>query len=135
MSGACLVGWAFPVPWKSGGVEEGWVAMASTTIDEYVVAVRERFLPQRAAGKRGVFQYEFTGSESGIIHFVVEDGSIVVEREAHPSPDVTVRADFSTWIRIVTYELDPLIAGQEGLFTVSGDPLLLMESDTWFARE
>lgn len=108
--------------------------MASQTIDEYLDAMRRSFLPDRAVGKRAVIVYEFTGREAGVCHVVVADGTILTERGLFPNPDATVTVDFDTWIRIINYELDPLIAGQEGLFSVQGDAMLLMESDTWFSR-
>lgn len=110
------------------------MTLASATIDEYLSRLRETFRPERSEGRRAVVQYEFTGREAGNCHMVIADGTIIVERGTFPNPDVTVKVDFDTWLRIVTYQIDPLIAGQDGLFAVDGDAMLLMESDMWFER-
>lgn len=109
--------------------------MAIMTIDEYLAAMRASFLPDRAAGRRAVLQYEFTGREAGVCHAVIAEGAIHTERGPHPHPDATVTSDFDSWMRIVSYKIDPLLAAEDGLYTASGDVILLMDSDTWFAHE
>ena len=53
---------------------------------------------------------------------------------AGPAPTVAVTSDFDVWMRVIAYQHDPLMAYQEGLFTVEGDMEKLLESDTWFRR-
>lgn len=103
-------------------------------IPEFLQAARESFLPERAQGRSLALQYIFTGSAPGECYLLIEDGALTTGEGRHPAPGVTVRVDFVTWQRIVTYELDPLLAGQQGLFSVEGDVLALMESDQWFKR-
>jgi hypothetical protein len=43
-----------------------------------------------------------------------------------------VHADFDLWLRVISHDIDGLMAFQEGLFTVDGDVITLMESDLWF---
>jgi hypothetical protein len=38
------------------------------------------------------------------------------------------------WLRVITHDVDGLIAYQDGLYVVEGDFLALMDSDLWFER-
>lgn len=109
--------------------------MALKTIDEYLAAMRTSFLPERAAGRHAVLQYEFTGRETGVCHVVIAEGAIHTERGPHAHPDAIITSDFDTWMRVVSYQIDPLLAVQDGLYTARGDVILLMDSDTWFSHE
>jgi hypothetical protein len=104
------------------------------TIDDYLFAAQSTFTPERARGKHVVIQYEFSGKQTGICHLIIADGSIQAGHGPHPTPTATVATDFSLWMRILAYDLDPLLAYQEGLYTVTGDLETLMEADAWFAR-
>jgi putative sterol carrier protein len=108
--------------------------MPITTIDEYMDAMRQAFVPAKAHRARAVLQYRFTGRESGACYAVVEDGTIAVARGTHPAPTATVTVNFDLWLRILAYEIDGLLAFQEGRFAVTGDIATLMISDTWFKR-
>lgn len=106
--------------------------MRITTIDGYMQAMRASFVPEKAGDARAVLQYQFTGSQSGVCHSVIADGSISVAAGTHPAPTATVTADFDLWMRIVAYELDAVLALEDGLYEVEGDPETLMASDLWF---
>jgi putative sterol carrier protein len=108
--------------------------MAITTIDEYLAAMQVAFVPDKARGAHAVLQYHFTGSQSGACYAVIEDGTLQVARGAHPAPSATVTVDFDLWMRILAYEVDGLLAFQDGLYTAEGDVETLMISDTWFRR-
>ncbi len=100
----------------------------------YVAAMRATFDPAAAAGRTVTIQYTFTGRVSGVCHASITNGALVAVLGPAPAPDVTVTADFDLWRRILTHEVDGLIAWQEGQYTVTGDFEALMESDLWFHR-
>ncbi|HEX6542227.1 MAG TPA: hypothetical protein VF040_10770 [Ktedonobacterales bacterium] len=108
--------------------------MAIDSIDEYLRAMKMSFLPAAAGDRSVVLQYEFSGREQGICHVVIAGGEIQTSRGPHPSPTVIVRADFDLWMRVISYDLDGLMAYQEGLYTVEGDYITLMDTDLWFSR-
>jgi hypothetical protein len=97
-------------------------------------AMRQTFVPERARGAHAVLQYQFTGRENGGCYAVVEDATIAVARGTHPAPTASVTVDFDLWLRILLYEVDGLLALQEGQYTATGDLETLMISDTWFKR-
>ncbi len=95
---------------------------------------RDSFDPERAAGRNVSLQYVFTGSVTGACSIVIRDGILVVAEGHCAAPTATVTSDFDLWLRVVSYDLDPLMAYQDGHFTVDGDLETLLESDAWFRR-
>lgn len=112
-------------------VREVFVAM---TIEQYLRLMQHSFVPERTLDKRAVFQYVFSGSNSGICHAVVDRGTLRTGMGPHPAPTATVCVDFDLWMRILSYQLDGLLAYQDGRYNVTGDVDTLMEGDTWFRR-
>ena len=108
--------------------------MTIHTIDDYIRALKTSFLPAAAGNRSVVLQYEFSGRERGVCHAVIAAGDIQVGRGPHPSPTAVVKADFDLWLRVISYDLDGLLAYQEGLYAVEGDYLTLMDADLWFSR-
>ncbi|HEY7849883.1 MAG TPA: SCP2 sterol-binding domain-containing protein [Ktedonobacterales bacterium] len=100
----------------------------------YMDALRASFDAERAGGRSATLQYLFSGSVTGACHAVIADGALSVAEGRHPAPTATVIADFDLWLRITTYQLDALMAYQEGLFAVEGDVETLIETDDWFTR-
>ncbi|HEU5349606.1 MAG TPA: hypothetical protein VFU63_13425, partial [Ktedonobacterales bacterium] len=90
--------------------------MAIRTIDDYLNALKTRFVPAKAGDRSMVLQYEFTGSEQGACHAVIVAGDIQVARGPHPSPTVVVRSDFDLWLRIAKHDVDGWMAYQDGLY-------------------
>ena len=107
---------------------------AITDLRGYMDALRASFDAERAAGRRAVLQYCFTGAVTGACYADIAEGALTVCEGNHPTPTATVHADFDLWLRVIAYHLDPLMAYQEGLFTVEGDVEALIETDTLFVR-
>ena len=108
--------------------------MPIATIDDYMRLARQSFLSERARGRRAVLQYHFSGSVADSCYARIEDGVLLVAQGTHPTPTATVRVDFDLWLRILSYEVDGLMAYQAGEYQVEGDLETLMESDIWFGR-
>lgn len=104
------------------------------TIEQYLNNMQASFAPERTRGKHAIFQYVFSGSQAGSCYAIVEDGTLHVGAGAHPAPTTTVTTDFDLWIRVMSYQEDPLLAYQDGRYTVTGDIETLLESDSWFPR-
>lgn len=102
------------------------------TIEDYLRLMEQSFLPERTLDKHAVFQYVFSGSNTGICHAVIDRGTLRTGLGPHPAPTATVCVDFDLWMRILSYETDGLLAYQEGAYSVIGDGETLMEGDTWF---
>jgi putative sterol carrier protein len=108
--------------------------MPIETIDDYMRLARQRFLPEHARGRSAVLQYHFSGRVADSCYAQIEGGALLVAQGTHPHPTATVWVDFDLWLRILSYEVDGLMAFQAGEYQVQGDLETLMESDTWFHR-
>lgn len=108
--------------------------MSNSTIDDYLASIERTFAPAKAASASVVLQYVFSGRVTGACYVVVERGTLAVAHGTHPSPTATVLADFDLWQQIVSYQIDALLAYQDGLYRVIGDVEALLEADSWFPR-
>ena len=108
--------------------------MPIETIDDYMRLARQSFLPERARGRNVVLQYHFMGRITDSCFVQLDDGALLAAQGTHPNPTATVRVDFDLWLRILSYQVDGLMAYQAGEYWVEGDLETLMESDTWFHR-
>lgn len=104
------------------------------TIEQYLTIMQASFAPNLTRGKHAIFQYFFTGSQIGSCYAIIEDGTLHVGTGIHPAPTATVTADFDLWMRIMSYQEDPLLAYQDGHYTITGDVEILLEADSWFPR-
>lgn len=111
-----------------------WEVFEAMTIEEYLRLMEQSFLSERTRDKRVVFQYVFSGSNTGVCHAVIDRGTLCTGMGPHPAPTATVCVDFDLWMRILAYQMDGLLAYQDGLYSVAGDVEVLMEGDTWFRR-
>ncbi len=100
----------------------------------YMDALKSSFDAERACSRPVTVQYFFTGAINGACHVVMANGALTVAEGIHPAPTVSVTSDFDLWTRIVTYEIEPLMAWQEGLYQVDGDIEALIEIDACFRR-
>jgi putative sterol carrier protein len=75
----------------------------------------------------------FTGRVTGSCYVQIENDTLLVA-QGTSNPTATVRTDIDLWLRILSYEIDGLMAYQAGQYQVEGDLETLMESDTWFRR-
>ncbi|HEX8997380.1 MAG TPA: SCP2 sterol-binding domain-containing protein [Ktedonobacterales bacterium] len=103
-------------------------------LPSYMQALRASFEAERARGRSVTLQYVFTGAVEGACHADIVDGALTVAEGRCASPTATITADFDLWLRVVAYHLDPLLAYQEGLYSIDGDIETLIEADSWFRR-
>lgn len=108
--------------------------VAISSIDDFLRALKSSFNPAAAGDRSAVLQYEFTGREQGICHAIIAACEIQVARGPHPAPTAVVRADFDFWLRVIAHDVDGLMAYQDGLYTIEGDIITLMDADLWFGR-
>lgn len=108
--------------------------MASANIEQFLAELETSFAPDRARGIHAVLQYHFTGDGVGACYAVIADGALRAASGEHPAPDATIEADFTLWQRILTHEIDRLMAYQEGQYTIQGTIELALDSDAWFTH-
>lgn len=103
-------------------------------LQSYMDALRASFDPERAGDREMTLQYIFTGAVTGACYATIAHGALQVAEGRHPAPTAAVTADFELWTRVIAYHIDPLMAYQEGRFSVEGDMEALLESDVCFRR-
>jgi len=102
------------------------------TIADLMARMPGAFLPEKAAGLDAVIQFKFTGAEPGDWYATVKDGKVEVAQGAAPSPKMTLSADSSEYVKILTGELDGMQAFMQGKIKLTGDLNLAMKLTQMF---
>ena len=97
------------------------------TISELMSRMPGALLQDKAAGVDAVIQFIFTGAEAGNWYVTIKEGKCSVAQGDAPSPKMTLTADSSDYIRIITGELDRMKAFMEGRIKLGGDLALAMK--------
>lgn len=105
-----------------------------TTIPESFVALRQAFVPERAAGVDKTIQFNFTGAEPGTWMLHVHGGTVDYAQGPATNPDATVTADSTSWLQVLAGTLSPVAAFMSGKVKIQGDMGLVMQFQQWFQR-
>lgn len=79
------------------------------------------FNPGKAAGRKGVLQFNFTGTVPGSCYFRVAGGKIEAFEGQADRPDLRVDSAFEVWADIIAGELDGAQAFFDGRYKAEGD--------------
>ena len=103
------------------------------TIAEIMSRMPAAFVAERAAGVEAVIHFRFTGAEAGEWHAVIKDGACKVAEGRPQGPaTMTLTADSSDYIGLITGELDPMKAFMTGRLKLQGDLNLAMKMTQLF---
>ncbi|MFO0697078.1 MAG: sulfotransferase [Polyangiales bacterium] len=94
----------------------------------------KRFVRSAAEGLSAVYQYELSGTESGIWAVIVENGTCRVQEGAHPSPDCRIAMKDVDFLALNYGELHPLKAAMQGKIKFEGDRKKAIPLDKIFEK-
>lgn len=96
-------------------------ALRPNSLKTLMTVLKIGFNPQKAAGKQGVLQFNFTGEVTGSCYFKVADGRIEAFEGQADKPDLKVDSAFEVWADVIVGKLDGAQAFFEGKYKVEGD--------------
>ena len=106
--------------------------MAEMTVSEMMKAIPEHFNSDKAKGVSGVVQCVFSGDQASNWVIRIGDQTCTVEEGRIDNPDLTIRADATDGINIITGKMDAMRAYMLGKIKVFGDLSLGMKFTTFF---
>jgi putative sterol carrier protein len=102
-------------------------------MDAIFSGMAERFLPEKAAGKTAVIQYDITtpdGVESRQV--IVKDGTCNTTRGAGEPASVTLSLTMPDFLRLISGKLNGVQAFMSGKLKLKGDMMLAQSMQSWF---
>lgn len=98
------------------------------TIADVMGRMPGALIPEKAAGVDAVVHFKFTGAEAGEWNAVIKDEKAVVAQGIpHSKPTMTLTADSSDFIKMLTGEMDGMQAFMQGKVKLAGDLNLAMK--------
>ncbi|MFI6207688.1 SCP2 sterol-binding domain-containing protein [Streptomyces sp. NPDC051041] len=109
---------------------EGGLDAALTLVFDLLVS---EFNPTKAAGQKGVFQFDITSAEGQKLHYVhVENGECRTDKGRHESPDITIGIKFPDMLAMGVGKLPGAKAFLTGKLKLRGSPLMGTKLGEWF---
>jgi putative sterol carrier protein len=97
------------------------------TVAEMLAKMPGAFQPEKAAGVDAVIQFKFCGEQAGDWFATIKDGKCSVEKGLAPSPRLTLAADGTDAVKVLTGEMDGMQAFMQGKLRLTGDMSLAMK--------
>ncbi|HEY1455222.1 MAG TPA: SCP2 sterol-binding domain-containing protein [Candidatus Dormibacteraeota bacterium] len=105
------------------------------TPDQIVEALPKYFVPEKAGTTKATIQFDLSGQEAGKWWVKIHDG-VAESGKGDPgeTPNLTLLADSSDWVKIMTAQLDPTAAFMQGKLKIKGDMGLAIKMQSLFKR-
>ncbi|MGY0216753.1 SCP2 sterol-binding domain-containing protein [Endozoicomonadaceae bacterium StTr2] len=100
------------------------------TVRETITGMKERFNAEAAAGEEHVFQFAIGDNESW--HVAINDGQCDIVEGEHDDASVTLKMDETTFIELITGEIDGMQAFMQGRVQIEGDMMLSLRLTEFF---
>jgi len=98
------------------------------TISVLIEKMPGAFLPEKAQGVNAVIHFKFTGAEASEWSAAIADGKCAVTSGAPADKaTMTLTADSSDYIKVITGEMDGMTAFMQGKLKLGGDLNLAMK--------
>ena len=104
------------------------------SIESFLNYAHIQFQPGRAKTLQATYHFHFTGSEEIEATIRIDQGALTVLRGHHGDPDVRVRVDGDTWLRIIRGRTSPVWAVITGRMWATGNLKRLADFQGCFGR-
>jgi len=106
----------------------------ATSVQEVFDNICTTFKPDKAAGEKAMFQFDFSGTAGGRFWTKVADGTCASGNgEAPEKADITILSSAEDWVAVVNGELNPMTAFMAGKIKVQGNMGLALKLQNWFS--
>ena len=106
----------------------------TATIAELMTKMPEALIPEKAAGVDATIQFKFSGADAGEWFLTIKENKCQVGQGTIPNPKMTLAADSTDYLKIVSGELDGMQAFMQGKLKLTGDPGLALKLLGMFKR-
>jgi len=96
------------------------------SLESFMAMLSFGFNPLKAAGKKGVLQFDFTGENPQACYFAIDERSCVPHAGHAAKADCTVSGPFAVWADIIQGKADGGQMFMEGKYKAEGDFPLMM---------
>ena len=105
-----------------------------TILGQVFDAMRERFVPEKAAGQSAVIQWDINAPDgTHSYQFKVADGAASWSKGTDDAPRTTLAFSLADFLRFVAGQLDGMQAFMSGKLRLQGDMMFAQTLQTWFA--
>lgn len=103
--------------------------------DEIVEALPKYLIPEKAGSTKATIAFELSGANAGKWWVKIHDGVAESGKgDAPETPNLTLQADGSDWVKIMTGAMDGTSAFMQGKLKIKGDMGLAIKMQTLFKR-
>jgi putative sterol carrier protein len=106
----------------------------AVTPQQVVEAMPGYFVPEKAGNTNATIMFDLSGAEAGKWNIKIAEGKATSGQGEVESPNLTMLADSSDFVKIFTGGLDPTAAFMSGKLKIKGDMGLAMKMQTMFRR-
>ncbi|MPM16041.1 hypothetical protein SDC9_62415 [bioreactor metagenome] len=103
--------------------------------EELAKKLESNFLPEAAKGIEAVIQLEIDGESVEYWLMEIRDSTCKIHPGVYESPRVTVNVSSKNLVKLLTGELDPMMAFFSGKVQVHGDRGFLMKIPSLFSTQ
>jgi len=103
--------------------------------DQIVEALPKYLIPEKAGSTKATIAFDLSGEHAGKWWVKIADGAAESGKGEPPeTPNLTLQADGSDWVKIMTGAMDGTSAFMQGKLKIKGDMGLAIKMQTLFKR-
>jgi putative sterol carrier protein len=101
---------------------------------EIFAQMPDSFLAEKAGNLRATYQFNLSGDGGGDWAVTVAEGICTVVEGQAEKPELTIGMDADDFARMISGELQPMVAFMQGKIKLQGDTSLALRLQELFAR-